>query len=257
MSEAAGRLEGVAVARSSIGLSLTWQGQLNAASEAIDQARAEATASHNPTSEALTQAVVGILRSAQGFHKVAKAHLLNGLRFTGETAQSFWRSVDLRYLGDTLINMQNYGEAKHRYQESLATLEGLVPSWQNVLKLKLVHANVLDGAGAIHFDELREWRQANRLRLFEGLTARLIAEILLAQEETNVEEARRWLETAVAADRANKLDLELAHDYACFAELHRRNADRERMLQSLTHARDLFKECGAEGFVEEMDRRLG
>jgi tetratricopeptide (TPR) repeat protein len=258
MSETAGRPEGVAVARASIGLALAWQGQLNAASEEIDKALVEATSSHNPTSEALAQAAVGIVRSAQGFHSAAKTHLLQGMKFTGETAQSFWRSLDLGYLGDTLSNLGDYDEAKNRYQESLAILKpaGLVPSWQNVLKLKLARVSVLEGGGGVRLDELREWRQANRLRLFEGLTARLIAEILLAQEETDVDEAHRWLTTAMAADRANRLKLDLAHDYACFAELHRRNADREQMLESLVHARDLFEECGAEGFVEEMDRRL-
>jgi TPR repeat protein len=104
---------------------------------------------------------------------------------------------------------------------------------------------------------MRSWQQANRLRLFEGLTARLIAETLLAQEPSDVEEAHQWLEKATAADRASKLKLGLAHDYVGIAEVHRHNADQEQMVQSLTRARDLFEECGAQGFIKEMDRRIG
>ena len=96
--------------------------------------------------------------------------------------------------------------------------------------------------------------QANQLRLFEGLAARLIAETLLAQELSDVREAHQWLEKATAADRANKLNLGLAHDYADTAEIHRHNADQEQMLQSLIRARDLFEECGARGFTEEMEQ---
>ena len=170
-------------------------------------------------------------------------------------AQSFWRSLDLGYLGDTHLNLGEYAEAKARYEESLLTLEALVPSWQNVLKLKLARANALDNGSDVPLDDLREWRNANRLRLFEGLTARLIAETLLAHEEPDIDEANRWLTVAMAADRSNRLKLDLAHDHACFANLHRHNANREEMLNSLTLARDLFAECGAQGFVQEMNRR--
>jgi len=256
MSEAAGRLEGVAVARASTCLNLVWQGQLDAASAEIDKALADAGSSHNPTSEALARAAVGIVRSAQGFHSEAKTHLQRGVRSTQEMAQSFWRSLDLGYLGDTHLNLGEYAEAKARYEESLLTLEALVPSWQNVLKLKLARANALDNGSDVPLDDLREWRNANRLRLFEGLTARLIAETLLAHEEPDIDEAHRWLTVAMAADRSNRLKLDLAHDHACFADLHRHNANREEMLNSLTLARDLFAECGAQGFVQEMDRRI-
>jgi class 3 adenylate cyclase/tetratricopeptide (TPR) repeat protein len=259
MSAAAGRVEGVAVAECTLGLSYIYQGRLKAAAEAIDSALADAGVSYDPTAEALTQITAGALRCAQGFHSSARAHLLNGLRSTGETAQSFWRSMDLLFLGDMLVGLRRYGEARKRYEGSLAILErdGLVPSYQVVIKLKHAHACALDGDDTgVRFDHMSEWRQANRLRLFQGLTARLIAETLLVQEGADVDEARTWLETAVAADRSNELDLDLAHDHVCMAGFHGRDADRDRMLQSLTDARDLFAECGADGYVQEMDRRI-
>jgi len=103
---------------------------------------------------------------------------------------------------------------------------------------------------------LREWYEANQLRLFDGMTARLIAETLLAQSTPDVDEAHRWLTAAMHTDRSIGLKLDLAHDYACFADLYRTNGDRKQALSNLTQARDLFAECDAPGFVEEMDRRI-
>lgn len=258
ISETAGRLDGVAVGHDGTAFILINQGRLLAASDAIDQALTDAAASHNPTAEALTQSAAGMLRSAQGLHSRAESHLLQGLELTAETAQWFWRSVTLATLGNTLIGLGRHTEALTRYQESLAILEpaGLVPSWQNTLKLQLAHAGVLAGGEETQLDDMMKLREANRLHLYEGLTARLIAQTLLAQEDADIREARRWIETAVDADRANGLDLALAHDHACLAEIRQREEDREGMLDDLARARDLFESCGADGYVEETDRRI-
>lgn len=88
------------------------------------------------------------------------------------------------------------------------------------------------------------------------MTARLIGETLRAGETPDLDEADRWLTTAMHIDRSNGLKLDLAHDYAWLADLHRANGNQSQTLSNLTRARDLFLECGATGFVDEIEQLI-
>jgi tetratricopeptide (TPR) repeat protein len=136
MSEAAGRLEGVAVGHATIGLYHCFQGRLDRASFESEIAQQAAKGSHKPTAQALTQAVVGIIHSSKGFHADAREHLQTAVISTSETAQTFWRSMALTYLGDALYELSEYDEVQARYRQGISTLEGLgdlLPSWQSVI----------------------------------------------------------------------------------------------------------------------------
>ena len=258
MSQAAGHLEGVAIGRATSAIRYMYEGQLDRALQEWEKARAAAEESQDPTALALDQAIIGILRSAQGLHTEAQEHLLKGLKYTGETAQSTWRSMVLTFLGDTLSELGEYSEAESRYQQAAEILEvaGALPSWRAAHNMKAVRARAQSGDIEVDVEQLHRWREMNQFPLFEGLTARIIAQVLLLVTDPNLVEAHEWLEHAIAADATNGLRLELAKDHVCSAAIHQRAGETERMRESLTRARDIFQECGAEGFAEEMDRRL-
>jgi class 3 adenylate cyclase/tetratricopeptide (TPR) repeat protein len=258
MSQAAGHLEGVAIGRATTAIRYLGEGRIDRAMKEWEKARAASKESQDPTALALDQAVVGILRSAQGLHAEAQEHLLRGLKYTGEAAQSTWRSMVLTYLGDTLGELGDYGEAESRYLQAAKILEeeGALCSWRAVHELKAARARAQDGDTDIDMEQLRRWHERNQFRLLDGLIARNIAQILLLAAEPRIPEARKWLERAIASDAANGARLDLAKDHACSAELHRLAGEPERMRENLTRARDLFQKCGADGFAQEMDRRI-
>jgi hypothetical protein len=121
--------------------------------------------------------------------------------------------------------------------------------------LRIVHNQALAGQVDVSIDELHRWRRKCRLRVFEGLTARLIAQTLMATREEAAPEVSELLEEAVAADRSNGTRWHLAQDFACLAELCRRRGDEAGMSESLSQARDIFHECGASDLAAEMERR--
>lgn len=258
LSQAAGHHEGVAIGRATAAVRFMCEGRLGRALEEWEQARAAANESQDPTAVALDQAVIGILRSTQGLHEEAQRHLLKGLKYTGETAQSTWRSMVLTYLGDTLCELGEYREAESRYHQAAQILEehGVLPSWRAVHELKAVRARAQSGDTDIDIEQLHRWRESIQFAIFEGLSARTIAEIMLLAADPDLAEARLWLEHAIAADANKGLRLDLAKDYVCQAELHRLAGEPGAMRESLTRARDLFHECGAEGFVRDLDQRL-
>ena len=183
---------------------------------------------------------------------------MKGLKYTDETAQSTWRSIVLTFLGDSICELGESSEAERRYRQAWEILEqaDLLPSWRAINKLKAARARARSGDTDIDVEQLHRWRQANKFGLFDGLTARYIAEILLLATEPDVVEARKWLEHAIDADRNNGLALELAKDYLCKSELYACTGETKLMAENLVAARNQFQECGAEGSVEAIDQRI-
>jgi hypothetical protein len=48
----------------------------------------------------------------------------------------------------------------------------------------------------------------------------------------------------------------LARDYALYSELFKRKGDLPKARENLGKAIDIFKECGADGWVEKYEREL-
>jgi hypothetical protein len=48
----------------------------------------------------------------------------------------------------------------------------------------------------------------------------------------------------------------LAHDYALYAELFKRKGEQSKVKENLTKAIEIFKECGADGWVEKYEKEL-
>jgi len=257
-SEAVGNREGIAMVHTTLAIGHLNRGRVDLAVVESRAGLEVAAESGDPTALALAHSTIGIVQSAQGSLAEARQHLAQGLRYLEGTAQTAWRAMILTFLADTLRELEQYAEAEARYREALNVLgkERLLPSWRNVLKLRIVHNQALAGQVDVSIDELHRWRRKCRLRVFEGLTARLIAQTLMATREEAVPEVSELLEEAVAADRSNGTRWHLAQDFACLAELYRRRGDEAGMSECLSQARDIFHECGASDLAAEMERRL-
>ena len=96
----------------------------------------------------------------------------------------------------------------------------------------------------------------NNLKVFEGWMARYIGEILLNIDDQNVANAEDWIERAIKADEKNGTKWFLANDYVLYAELFMRKGDQSRAKENLAKAIDIFKECGADGWVEKSEKEL-
>ena len=57
-------------------------------------------------------------------------------------------------------------------------------------------------------------------------------------------------------DERNGVMFELGMDFALYAELFRRKEDRSKAKENLAKAINIFKECGADGWVEKYEKKL-
>ena len=92
--------------------------------------------------------------------------------------------------------------------------------------------------------------------MFEGWMRRYLGEILLIIDDQHFSEAQHWIEEAIEADRRNQMMFHLGRDYAVYAELFKRKGDRATAKEQLGKAIDIYKECGADGWVTKAEEEL-
>jgi hypothetical protein len=83
-----------------------------------------------------------------------------------------------------------------------------------------------------------------------------IGEILLVLDDSFLTEAEDWIKKGIEFDKRNGMMFYLARDYTLNAELFKRKDDFPKAQENLTKAIDIFKECGADGWVEKYEKEL-
>ena len=61
---------------------------------------------------------------------------------------------------------------------------------------------------------------------------------------------------AIEADQSNRMMFHLGKDYAFYADLYKRKGDRLKAQENLGKAIEIFKECGADGWVTKAEKEL-
>jgi len=82
------------------------------------------------------------------------------------------------------------------------------------------------------------------------------AKILLNIGNHNFSEAKDLIQKAIEADEKYGMKFNLAQDYAVYADLFKRKNDIPNARENLTKAIEIFKKCGADGWVEKYETEL-
>ena len=113
-----------------------------------------------------------------------------------------------------------------------------------------------DNEKDIDLESLYGYENQNGIRLFEGLMRKYICDILLNIDDQHISEAENWINKAIEADKRNGIMFYLGQDYALYAELFKRKGDQSNARENLNKALKIFKECGADGWVEKAEKEL-
>jgi tetratricopeptide (TPR) repeat protein len=108
----------------------------------------------------------------------------------------------------------------------------------------------------VNLDTLYTFAERNKVKLTEGWVQRYIGEILLNIDDRHKSESEHWIQKAIEADQRNRMMFNLGRDYALYADLFKRKGDRPKARESLGKAIEIFKECGADGWVEKYEKEL-
>jgi tetratricopeptide (TPR) repeat protein len=130
-----------------------------------------------------------------------------------------------------------------------------MPSFVNLLRILAARSEVMM-AGKTDLDKVYQWYHGNNFRLYDGWMPRYIADILLRMDGNHIPEAENWIKKAIEADMENGMMFELAKSQALYADFFRKKGDIPKAKEQFTKSIDLFRECGADGWVEKYEKEL-
>ena len=131
-----------------------------------------------------------------------------------------------------------------------------MPAWSNLNKLCLALVSIKDHKNDFNLELLSSYVRLNKYKMLDGWMRRYFAEILLNLNSLHMPEAEHWIQEAIEGDQRNEMILHLAKDYALYAEIVQRKGDFSKGRETLEKAIEIFKQCGADGWVEKYEREL-
>jgi len=108
----------------------------------------------------------------------------------------------------------------------------------------------------VDLESLYTHSRNNKIKTGEGWFSKYIGEILLNIDDQHISEAEQWIQKAIEADQRNRMMFHLGKDYVLYADLFKRKGDRLKAQEILGKAIEIFKECGADGWVEKYEKAL-
>jgi len=188
----------------------------------------------------------------------AEKHLLKGIEFCERINFHSWNVLGLFFLGEIYFEIGDFAKSKEHYEKSSRVLENirLWPSFANLGKVGLVRSKVMNKEKDVNLESLYTHSRNNKVKAAEGWIQRYIGEILLNIDYQHSSEAEHWIQKAIEADQRNRMMFNLGKDYALYADLFKRRGDRLKAQENLGKAIEIFKECGADGWVVNAEKEL-
>ena len=75
-------------------------------------------------------------------------------------------------------------------------------------------------------------------------------------DDQHLSEAEDWIKNAIETDQKYDMMWSLASDYAVYADWFKKKGDLSSAKAQLTRAVEIFRECGADGWVEKYEKEL-
>jgi class 3 adenylate cyclase/tetratricopeptide (TPR) repeat protein len=200
----------------------------------------------------------GIFCYANGYLEMAEGHLLKAAEFCEKINYHVWNFCARFNLGEVYFELRDFQKSKEHYEKGSIVLDKIrcLPSWSNLGKVGLVRSKVMNKEKDVDLESLYAHSRNNKVKVIEGYMSRYIGEILLNIDDQHLSESKHWIQKAIEADQGNGMMFHLGKDYALYAELFKRKGDRIKVQENLGKAIEIFKECGADGWVEKAEKEL-
>ena len=259
ISESANILWSISIMKSCIAMNVyCFQGKVALAYQTSHEGLRLAEESGDTFSKAEAYTSHGICCYGRGYMNEAERYLMDGIAFSERIKYYATNMIANYYLGEIYFDRREYPKSQHYFNKSIALLEQsrVWPSRINLGKILLARAKVMNNDKAINLDALYECAERNKVKLQDGLMAGGIGEILMNIDDDHIIEAEHWIQKAIEADQRNRMMFHLGKDFALYADLFNRKGDRLKAQENLGKAIEIFKECGADGWVEKYEKEL-
>jgi tetratricopeptide (TPR) repeat protein len=234
------------------------QGRVNMGYQTSNEAMRITEESGGIFSKATAYLTHGISCLYKGFFEEAKKYLLKAVDFCESINLFIWHALDHNQLGEANFDEGEYQKSKDHYSKAIWILEHgrFSRSFINLNKISLARAKVMNNEKDIDLESLYGYVTGNKLKAYDGWMRRNIGEILMNFEDQKMSEAEDWITNAIKTHKSNEMKWHLGRDYALYAEFFRRKDDQSKAKENLNKAIEIFKECGADGWVEKYEKGM-
>jgi tetratricopeptide (TPR) repeat protein len=200
----------------------------------------------------------GLASYFRGSFDEAEDSLLKAISLCEKASQLGWGTVTGGFLAHLYSDMGEYEKAQGYYKKGISTLAPtrIYPFYVNMWKVSLARSKVLNNDQDIKLGEILECYDKIVIKAHRGWTARHVGEILLNVDDQHLTETEDWIRRAIETDKRNCTRWSLGGDYALYAELFKRKGDQTKAKENMSKAIEIFKECGADGWVEKYEGEL-
>ena len=199
----------------------------------------------------------GISCFLKGYLDEAERNLLNGAEYCKKIdyASGFLAS---RYLGLIYLEKENHPKSQDYFAEAIATMEnrGAWISSVYLNKIALTYSKAMQHEKDINIELLYEYEHENKIKAIEGPMALGISQILLAVDNPDIQKIENWVQKAINANQKNGQTWNLGKNYVFSAEFFKQRNKNLEAKENLSRAINMFKECGADGWVQKYENEL-
>ncbi|HSN23639.1 MAG TPA: hypothetical protein VLS45_05645, partial [Methylomicrobium sp.] len=255
---AVNNLWGVSVMKSNQSLFQFFHGKIDLSFRTGTEAVRLAEQSGDILSSTWAHTLHGVALYGRGALEESIENLSRGVDLAARINQLFLGAVARSILAETHLEIEGHELAKICCREAIELIERMrwLPSFANLTRMILIKGQTLSGERTTELAQLHSYVRLNRLKIYEGWTRRYLGEILLILGKQHLPEAQPWIEQAIEADERNGMRWHLARDIAVYSELFKRKGDREKAREQLGIAIDIYKECGADGWVTRAEEEM-
>jgi class 3 adenylate cyclase/tetratricopeptide (TPR) repeat protein len=234
------------------------QGKIDLGYSTSDEALRIANESGDVFSKAHAYTAHGWSYYHKGYLKEAKEHLLKGADFSERINQLYWAALAHYGLAVACFDMEEYKISQKHYERAISLLRhgSLYPSLVNFYKIALALAKVMNSEKDININAIFKCYDDNKIKVYEGWILSCIGKILLNVNDRHISEAEDWIKRAIETNKRHGMMWYLAGDYALYAELLKRKGEQPKARENLSKAIEIFKECGADGWVDKYEKEL-
>ncbi|MDH3574912.1 MAG: AAA family ATPase [Desulfobacteraceae bacterium] len=256
---AANNLWGISTMKSCVSLySYYLSGKIDLGYQTSYDATQLAEESGDIFSKAIAYISHGISCYGKGFFEEAAECILKGADFCKKINLLQWNGIAQFNLGEIFFDIGEYKKSDEHYGKAvwLFGQNRSSPSTANLAKLGLVRTKVKKAEKDVNLESIYGNEYESNYKIHEGWKARYLSEILLHINDQHLFYSEEWIKKAIEADNRNGMMFHLGKNYALYSDLFKRKGDLSRARENLTKAIEIFKECGADGWVEKYEKEL-
>jgi tetratricopeptide (TPR) repeat protein len=254
----ANALWGISALKAWIAHSYIFQGNIDLAHRNSLEALRIADETGDIYSKAHAYTAHGWVNYIKGYFQKAEIHLGKGVDFSERINHLAW-AVDARFgLGMTYFEMENHKMSLKQYERALYICQqnSVIPSYANCFIIASALSKVMNSETDVSTPEIIKYYYDSKLKTPKAWMLSLISEILLNIDDQHISETEDWIKRSIETHIKYGMMWHLARDYALYAELFKRKGDLPKAKENLTEAIDIFKECGADGWVKRYEKEL-